>query len=289
MVAVGEVRVLDERRCEVGEGPVWHAASGRVFWVDVLARHIMWCGPGPGDTGAVAMPSHVGAVVPTEHGDWLACLVDGLYRTDLIDDSLSLIAVYPGASPELVRANDAKVAPDGRVFTGTMAYDPDANPGAGALYVLEDASLATVFTGVTISNGIGWSPDAAHMYFVDSPTRRVDICDMTTLGNVVDRRPFAVIPEEIGVPDGLTVDAAGNVWVAIWGGSRVMIFAPDGSLIGEVPMPTPLVTSCAFVGSDLNSLVITTAALDRPDDPHAGKTYVLENAGPGQPQPLAHW
>lgn len=284
---VGDIRVFDDRVCELGEGPVWHAGSNRAYWVDILSSQVLWRDVSSGAVGAATLPSHVGALLPTRDGDWLACLVDGVYRTDLGDSEPSLVAPYPHSLPGAMRANDAKVSPGGAVLTGTMSYDPDAHPGAGALYALNGEILTPIFEGVTISNGIGWSPDASLVYFVDSPTLCIDVCDMTTGGNLVDRRPFARIPADIGLPDGLAVDAVGNVWVAIWGGGRVMVFSPDGDQIGEVPVPTPQTTSCAFVGAELTSLLITTAAIGRADDADAGLTYIVDVDQPGQPQPEA--
>jgi sugar lactone lactonase YvrE len=284
---VGEVRVFDERVCELGEGPVWHASSGRAYWVDILSSQVLWRDPASGAVGSASMPSHVGAILPTRAGGWLACLVDGVYRTNRDLGEPVFVAGYPHKGPGSMRANDAKVSPDGTVLTGTMSYDPDAHPGAGALYALRGQTLTPLLESVTISNGIGWSPDAALMYFVDSPTQRIDVCDVTTQGNLVDRRPFAHVPASLGLPDGLSVDAQGNVWVAVWGGGCVLVFSADGVQIADVKLPTPQTTSCAFIGPDLTSVLVTTAAIGRVNDPHAGLTYVFDVDTPGQSQPEA--
>jgi sugar lactone lactonase YvrE len=132
-----------------------------------------------------------------------------------------------------------------------------------------------VLGDLTISNGLGWSPDRSTMYFVDTPTGRVDAFDYDPgTGAIGHRRPFAVLGARDGSPDGLCVDAAGGVWVALWNGSAVRRYTPAGDLERTVTLPTPQVTSCAFVGDRLDLLLITTAADGRADDPAAGRTYV---------------
>jgi sugar lactone lactonase YvrE len=138
----------------------------------------------------------------------------------------------------------------------------DEAPGRGALYRLDpDHCVAEVISPVTISNGIGWSPDGGQMYYVDSPTRRVDVMDYDpATGAIAGRRPFAAIDAGEAIPDGLAVDAEGCVWVALWDGAAVLRFGPDGRLRDSLALPTPRVTSCAFGGPDLETLYITTAA-----------------------------
>jgi sugar lactone lactonase YvrE len=190
----------------------------------------------------------------------------------LVDRDGTLTALDPYHDPEpgvAVRANDAKADPAGRLWFGTMARD--LTTPRGALYRLDPGASAArrVVSGVTISNGLGWSGD--RMYYADSPTNRVDVFtyDAAT-GEIGDRRPFVAVPS----PDGLCVDVVGHVWVAVWGMGVLRRYTPDGDLDRELAVPTPQVTSCAFVGPDHRDLVITTGAeFDAHGQPGAGLVY----------------
>ncbi len=288
--SLGRAGAFDSRRCTLGEGPVWHDESGRVLWVDILQRGVHWHSLSDGATGTFSMPSDIGAFLPREDGRWVALLTDGAYLFDEADSSLELMALFPHAlgpvegSPRM-RANDAEVSPRGDVLAGTMPYDIDAYPGSASLYVLNAGSFSPLVDGVTISNGIGWSADHSQMFYVDTPTNRVDVFDWSSTGPVElsNRRVFADVDRNLGWPDGLAIDQAGYVWVALWGGSRVQRFAPDGSLAGYVEVPCVNVTSCAFVGKDLMQLVITTSNIDQETDQAAGKTYLFNVTVPGLP------
>ncbi|HEX8102493.1 MAG TPA: SMP-30/gluconolactonase/LRE family protein, partial [Solirubrobacteraceae bacterium] len=149
-----------------------------------------------------------------------------------------------------------------------------------------DGRLHTVLTGVTLSNGLGWDPAGRRMYYIDSPTQRVDVLDFDPAsGEIGERRPFAVIPEADGTPDGLAVDDAGGVWVALFGGGEVRRFGPDGSPTGRVEVPADNVTACCFAG---RRLIVTTASVDVAPEraarqPHAGGLFALEVPFSGPP------
>jgi sugar lactone lactonase YvrE len=189
--------------------------------------------------------------------------------------------------------NDANVDPAGRYFAGSMALD--ARPGAGTLYRLDlDGGLATVVAETTISNGIDWSPDAKRCYYVDSPLRRIDVFDYdVTTGTLADRRPFADVSDLPGIPDGLTVDASGGVWVAFFGGARVCRFGPDGARTTTVHLPAALVTSCCFGGPDLNELFISTSTegmstAEVAREPAAGGVFLARTGWRGRPATPLH-
>lgn len=282
-----DVRIFDQRRCLLGEGPVWDPEGQRALWVDILNSRVLW--RGVDGEGEYSFSAHVGAVLPTHDGRWLACLADGLYVTDLGEGSPERLAAFPhrfGTDVHpLMRANDAKVSPDGVAYCGTMSYTPDEHPGAGSLYRLNQGRLVSVVEHATISNGIGWSPDGSVMYYVDSPTSRIDQAEYRGPGEPLEWSPFAKVDPQMGLPDGLSVDAEGCVWLAVWGAGRVLKFRPNGECEGFVSVPCLQTTSCAFVGQDLGTLIITTAAVGVEDEDECGLTYAVDVSVPGLPQP----
>jgi sugar lactone lactonase YvrE len=155
--------------------------------------------------------------------------------------------------------NDGKCDPAGRFWAGTK--DIEGHRPFGSLYRLEpDHTLVRVLTDVTISNGLGWSPDHETMYYIDSPTHRIDMFDFEVeTGSVSNRRSLVELSRAWGLPDGMTVDEEGFLWVAFWDGSAVRRIAPDGRVASVVELPVSRVTSCAFGGDDLADLYVTTA------------------------------
>ncbi|MFP1625318.1 SMP-30/gluconolactonase/LRE family protein [Streptomyces sp. 5K101] len=265
------------RECAaLGEGPTWDAAASRLIWVDILNSRVHTYDPASGRHTVMATEQHVGAAKPRAGGGLVVNLRDGigLYHADgafswLVHDPV------PGR-----RGNDAAVAPDGALWAGTMRYDEAA--GGGSLSrVAPDGTVTEVFGDVAVSNGIGWSPDGSLMYYIDSPTRRIDVCRMAGQ-QVVDRAPFVTIEPGAGYPDGLTVDAAGCVWVALWDGAQVRRYDPNGDLDRTLHLPVRRPTACAFGGPGLRDLYITTArtGLWSPH-PLSGSLLVVPDAGEG--------
>lgn len=266
--------------CHHGEGPLWDRRGGVLRWVDLLAGDVLSL-----DTRGAVTRVHVGDVVaalrPRESGGFVVALERGFA---LADASLAEVLPLPQAWGDTsVRMNDGGCDPYGRFYCGSMGYG--AKPGAGSLLRLDpDLSVHTVLEGVTISNGLEWSPDGSRAYYVDTSTQRIDLLDSDVDG-LSNRRPWVTIPPELGSPDGLTVDAAGRVWVALWGGSAVHCYDTDGSLAARVEVPTPFVSSCAFGGPALDRLFITTSrqgGVD-PDDVRAGALYTATVDATGQP------
>ncbi|GGM94890.1 SMP-30/gluconolactonase/LRE family protein [Streptomyces fuscichromogenes] len=273
-----EVAVAAE--ATLGEGPTWDPATGRLIWIDVLGSRVHTYDPATGGRTTRTTEQHVGAAKPRAAGGLVLNLRDGVGLLDP-DDTFRWLLREPVPGR---RANDAAVAPDGTLWAGTMRYDEAA--GGGTLSrVSPDGTATTLLPDVTVSNGTGWSPDGRRVYYVDTPTRRVDVFDYVD-GLPVDRRPLVTIEEGAGHPDGLTVDADGCVWVALWGGAAVRRYTPEGELDRVVPLPATLTTACAFGGADLTDLYVTTArvGLDRPH-PTAGSLLVIPDAGKGLPQP----
>ena len=279
--ASAEWTVALRTRALLGEGPTWDGARQRLVWVDILNSRVHTFDPAGGARTVMAAGQHVGAAKPREGGGLVVNLRDGigLYGTD---------GAFSWLHREVVlgrRGNDAAVAPDGALWAGTMPYGEQ--PGGGDLKrVTGDGTAATVLPEVTVSNGIGWSPDGSLMYYNDTPTRRIDVFDVSG-PEVAGRRTFAEIEEGAGYPDGLTVDAEGAVWVALWDGGAVRRYTPDGRLDRVVTLPVRRPTACAFGGTELRDLYVTTASVgaDPAASPLAGSLLVLPGAGQGLAQP----
>ncbi|EFL31878.1 calcium-binding protein [Streptomyces viridochromogenes DSM 40736] len=279
-----EVAVRAE--AELGEGPTWDAATGRLLWIDILGSRVHTYDPATGRRTVRRTEQHVGAVKPRAGGGLVLNLRDGIGLLDGDSDG-DRDGGFRWLHHEPVpgrRANDAAIAPDGTLWAGTMRYDEA--PGGGTLSRIGgDGSVEVILDDVAVSNGTGWSPDGRLMYYIDSPTRRIDVFDFAD-GQVSGRRTLAEIEDGAGFPDGLTVDAEGCVWVALWEGAAVRRYTPDGELDRVIPLPVPRVTACAFAGPDLTDLYITTARVGlAAPPPLSGSLLVVPGAGKGLAQP----
>jgi sugar lactone lactonase YvrE len=272
--------VAVQTRAVLGEGPTWDAAGQRLIWVDILNSRVHTYDPATGARTVMHTGQHVGAAKPRAGGGLVVNLRDGigLYGPDGGFAWLHR-EVDPGR-----RGNDAAVAPDGALWAGTMAYDERRGGGELKRVTGDGRPPVTVLPEVTISNGIGWSPDGSLMYYIDTPTRRIDVFDVDGAG-VTGRRVFAEVEDGAGHPDGMTVDAEGCVWVALWDGAAVRRYTPDGRLDRTVSLPVRRPTACAYGGQGLRDLYVTSASVgaDPAATPLAGSLLVLPGAGQGQP------
>jgi sugar lactone lactonase YvrE len=251
---------------------VWDERSGCLYLVDILRGDVLRYDPRLGDaTTETHVDGTVGTVALTTEGGLL--LAAG---TQLVLDG-SVVGEIRDAGD--VRFNDGAVDVAGRLWIGTMALDE--SPGGGVLYRFEGDEPVPMVAPVSISNGIDWSLDGTQMYYVDSTAQRIDLFafDAAT-GSISDRRTFAEIDPVDGTPDGLTVDAEGHVWLALWDGWALRRYRPDGTLERIVDLPVSNVTSCAFGGDDLADLYVTSASKGLSDaelraQPHAGALFVF--------------
>lgn len=268
------VEVVLAAGAQLAEGPVWDSRINRLVWIDILAGRIVLTDVGTGASEVITVPLHVGAVVPREAGGYVAALRDGFWVVG--DGPAYQIASVAEARPGL-RFNDGKCDPAGRFWAGTMAYDH--SEGAGALYRLDSRGAATlVLDRVTISNGLAWSLDGRTLYYIDTPTQRIDAFSFMPLtGEITERRPVIHIPAELGAPDGLTIDVEGGLWVALWGGAAVHRYLA-GRLDRVIRLPVSQPTSCTFGGGNLDELYVTSAwdglsAKERQEQPLAGALF----------------
>lgn len=269
-----------------GEGPIWDERSNRLLWVDIPAGVVHSLDPASGRSEpAVVVGRAVGAAAPRATGGYVLAVREGF----AVHDGVELLPVAaPLADLSDLRMNDGRCDRAGRYWAGSMA--DVAGRGEGSLFRLDAAGACDpVVGGVGLSNGLDWSPDSSTLYYVDTLTAGVDAFDFDLDDGVVSRRRrFIDIPPAEGAPDGLTVDADGWVWIALWGGACVRRYSPDGVLDAEVRLPVSQVTSCGFGGPSLDVLFVTSASggLDdaaRQREPHAGGLFCVNAGVSGQP------
>lgn len=290
--------LAQDARAMLGEGPVWDQRSGRLHWVDIRGGLVHRFSPSDGSDSVIDVSQPVSAVGLGADGGLVLAIRDGF---GLVRSGSDYVAQVIAVEKEIAgnRMNDGRCDAAGRFWAGTMAERWELEPGAGALYRLEqhDGSLVAtkVVSGVTVANGIDWTPDGRRMYYVDSATRRIDVFDFDpdagTLGN---RRVFAAVEAADGLPDGLVVDADGGVWVALLGLGRIRRYSPAAQIDQEIRLPVSLVTSAAFGGPDLADLYITTArhrltAEERERQPLAGSLFVCRPGPTGKPAHQFAW
>lgn len=282
-----DVRVVADVHADVGEGPCWDAAKRVVRFVDISPGLVYRYDPSDGSVHSRALGQEVSAVIPRTQGGLVVAMRDGIAFLDERDGTLDLVAPIELENPGN-RMNDAKCDPAGRLWAGTMAFD--FAPGAAALYrIAPDLSFVKVLEGVTISNGLGWSPDGDVMYYVDSGKYSVDAFDYDGAnGEIANRRELVRFAPEDGMPDGMAVDAEGHLWIAFFHAAAVRRYTPQGRLDRQIRLPVALVTSVTFGGDDLRDLYITSAAYELSaeqlaEQPHAGATFVCRPGVEGQP------
>lgn len=268
---------LTDPICYHGEGPVWSERWGGLRWLDMLAGDVLSLSA----DGEIAR-RHVGDVVATVRPRRDGGAVIAVERGFALEEPDGTInPMDPLWSDPGVRMNEGGCDPDGRFYCGSMRYD--VGEGGGSIHRLDpDGSTTVVIEGVTISNGLEWSPNGSLAYYVDSPTERIDVFDYDRERGLSGRRPFADAP---GGPDGLTVDADGGVWVAFYAGGSVRRYTPDGVLDEVVEVPVTKATACTFGGADLDQLFITTSREHLPPDvePSAGALFVATPGVSGRP------
>jgi sugar lactone lactonase YvrE len=251
--------VAFEARAELGEGSLWDERLGRLYWVDIVQSRVHVFNPTNRSNLSFDVGQNVGTVVPTQNDKLLLALRDGFAwldpdtgRVHLLEQ---LLADLPGE-----RFNDGKCDPAGRFWAGTMVEKGPKR--TGKLYCLDESlDVTTKIEGVTISNGLVWSSDQTRFYYIDTPTHEIVGYDFDVATGAIDNRSVvATIPAGIGSPDGMTIDADDQLWVALFHGASVLRIDPRSGEVGfRVEVPAKNVTSCAFGGLDLDELFITTA------------------------------
>ena len=264
MAAVIDADLVLDARSLVGECPMWWPAESALVWVDPPRHVVHVTDPSTGHDREITLATDVSAVAPAMSGGFVVAVADGIGLLDPYTHAFRRLGAVALAPPG--RFNDGACDPAGRFWAGTFAWD--LAPGGGALYrFAHDGAATRVLGGVTVSNGMRWSPDGRVFYYIDSMTGSVDAFAFDAeRGAIADRRSVVALAD--GGADGMTVDAEGCLWVALWGHGVVNRYTPEGALDRTVRVPTRYVTSCEFGGADLDVLYITSSA-SASGDPNA--------------------
>ena len=254
-----EVEPVVDRTFELGENPLWFDERGVYLWTDITAGRLWEYDRGTGAVRCRYQGPPVGGFTIQHDGSLLLFRVDDIA---ILDPGDGVRVIAPFEDDRAVRFNDVIAAPDGSVLAGTIGRDDSSG---GVYHLARDGTLRPLFHRTGISNGMGFSPDLRTLYWTCSTTREIWRFDYDAREGLVDvasaARIFRGDRSDPGgaVPDGLTVDAAGDLWSARWEGSCVVRHAADGRVLGRVGVPTPKVTSVTFGGPDLDELLITTS------------------------------
>ncbi|MBE8988191.1 SMP-30/gluconolactonase/LRE family protein [Nostoc sp. LEGE 12450] len=248
-----------EARARLGEGPIWDSTGKLLYWVDIYNHRVHQFNPTTGENGFFDVGDVVGAIA-TAGADRLIMLLRHHLaflntQTGVVTPILEIEANLPDN-----RLNDGKCDPQGRFWFGSMCSIE--KPQASLYRYDTDGSLHLMETGLTISNGLGWSPDQKTFYLTDSPQQKIYAYDFDSVtGSITNRRIFVDLTHESFYPDGLTIDSEGHIWSAMWDGWCVICFNPKGEEILRIKLPVQLPTSCTFGGDNLQTLYITTASV----------------------------
>lgn len=262
---IGTATRVGPHRAILGECPVWD--EGSVHWIDCVGAQILTTDVTDGSTTALALPERPGSIVPVSGGGLACAAGHEVFHLGREEPGTCIAALKPG-SPG--RFNDGKCDARGRLWVGTAF--PSKEPIC-ALYRVEAGTADPVVSGVGMSNGIGWSPDGATMYYVDTGTGRLDAFRFDAAAGAVDEGRTLRSFNPPLLPDGLAVDVEGGIWLAIWSGACVVRLRPSGDIDGTVRVPAGFVTSCAFGGEGNATLFITTARGGAEPDDQGGALF----------------
>jgi sugar lactone lactonase YvrE len=273
---VSGFQVIDTApRCRLGEGPLWSDRQQALFWVDILGQSVFRLRLEDAQVARWDMPEMIGWLIEREHG---AGFVAG-FQSGFAYLELDPLRIRPIANPEPEctdhRMNDAKADVHGRIWAGTMPVAADRP--TGALYRLDAQGRVTCWDrGYIVTNGPAFSADGRFAYHNDSGRALVYRFELDADGGLCNRSVFLEFGPQDGKPDGMTVDAEGGLWIAMWGGARVSRFTPDGLCDRSIGLPASQITSCCFAGPALDRLFVTSASEGVRDEPLAGSLFEVD-------------
>lgn len=272
-----DIRAISEVVSDLGEGPIWTPETNSVTWTDITQNTFHTANIDTGKTESFGVPSMIGAIAHTKDGHYIAATQKGFARIS-VDGQYSPLHSF---LQDDMRMNDGKVDPAGRFWAGSMALSFEKD--RGSLYVLEtDNSYQKILGNITLSNGMGWSPDARYFYYIDSipgVLKRFDY-DLDN-GKISNPKNLITFDAASGVPDGMSVSSDGKIVVALWDGGRIEIYEPTGAKVSEIKLGVSRPTCCTFAGPNQDILIVSTASqgIDRADEPLAGKILAVTGTG----------
>lgn len=272
-----DIQAISEVVSDLGEGPIWTPESNSVTWTDITQKTFHTVNIDTGKTESFGVPSMVGAIGHTKDGHYIAATQNGFARISVDGDYLPLHSFLQ----DDMRMNDGKVDPAGRFWAGSMALSFEKD--RGSLYVLEtDNSYQKVLDNITLSNGMGWSPDAQYFYYIDSIPGVLKRFEYDSdIGKISSPKNLITFDISSGVPDGMSVSSDGKIVVALWDGGRIEIYEPTGAKVSEIKLGVSRPTCCTFAGPNQDILIVSTASqgIDRADEPLAGKILSVTGTG----------
>jgi len=239
-------------KATLGEGPAWDSKTQTLYWLDILGKRVY-----AGTQILAEMNDLIGCLAPRKNGNLILGKRSAFVELELDSSQQTVLAAVSESATN--RINDGKCDPAGRFIVGSM----DMNEAAptGSVYSFDGKQVTKLFSGVTISNGLAWSPDHKTFYYIDTPTRKVQAFDYDlATGQIANPRVAIQVPASLGWADGMTSDTDGNLWIALWGGSQVTKWNPQtGGLLEQIPVPALQTSSCIFGGKNMNELYVTSA------------------------------
>jgi sugar lactone lactonase YvrE len=252
-----------------------------LYWVDILQKRIY-----AGTKLLAQLDDFIGCIAPGKNGNLILGMRSSFVNFQ-VDSSQQAVLMSVN---ELAtnRINDGKCDPAGRFVVGTM--DMNEKDPTGSVYSFDGKQVTKLFSGVTISNGLTWSPDHKTFYHIDTPTHKVQAFDYDVVtGQIANPRTAIHVPESLGWPDGMTSDTDGNLWIAMWGGAQITKWNPQtGQLLEQIPVPALQTSSCTFGGKDMNELYVTSARKGMSEEflqkyPLSGGLFKVETKVAGMP------
>ncbi|MEP2025362.1 MAG: SMP-30/gluconolactonase/LRE family protein [Reichenbachiella sp.] len=267
-----------EMQNQLGEGAIWNHETNEFWHIDIEGKKFFTTNIQTQEQKSFDVGQRIGTIVPNNLGQAVVALQNGLFTYDFESNTQDLI-VNPLDSLSNIRFNDGKCDPAGRLWVGSMGLEQEAY--RASLYSLDQGKAQQQLDSITISNGIVWAKDQKTMYYIDTPDENVKAYDYDVVTGKISNERIVIEIGGLGYPDGMAIDSEDMLWIALWNGNMVGRWNPQsGELIGKVDVPAHNITSCAFVGAQLDSLIITTARVDMSEDelenfPLAGSLFVV--------------